>query len=168
MRAVMKKFRGRGGGEGRRVLRAPLDPPLSIKQLLARACVEVHVCFSVNSIIRIEETMYLYLEKENDCVTATSQIYAHRKRPSVFIQEYRIHNPSVGNIMRCSKETVKNVSDMLRVAMLVKFCQRTTWVAGSVFENNTAVHFVKFAANTSNSGLGTDCGIGLGWIRNKN
>ena len=41
-------------------------------------------------------------------------------------------------------------------------------VANGIFENNIAVHLVKFAADTSNSGLGSDCGIGLGWIRNKN
>ena len=55
------------------------------------------VYVSVNSVVRVQDTVYLYLGQENDCVTATSQIYAHKKRPSVFIQEYRIHNPSVGN-----------------------------------------------------------------------
>ena len=52
--------------------------------------------------------MYGFPQQENDCVTATSQIYAHKKRPSVFIQEYRIHNPSVSSIVRYLEETLKN------------------------------------------------------------
>ena len=50
-------------------------------------------------VLRIQVTIYAFPQQENECVTATSQIYAHKKRPSVFMQEYRIHNPSVSNIV---------------------------------------------------------------------
>ncbi len=42
-------------------------------------------------------TVVFQFQQGNECVTVSSQIYAHRTRPSVLIQQFRIQNPSVSN-----------------------------------------------------------------------